>query len=76
MAHSVPEDGVHQSQDRTIAGDEAKTFAASEDSATAVQLQGGEPSSTGVSLSQKSGCHSTGGSCSSHANARQETSRH
>jgi hypothetical protein len=69
MVHNVPEDGVRQNQDRTIAADVAKMLAASEDSATAVQLQGGEPSSTGVSLSQKSGCHPTGGSCSFHANA-------
>jgi hypothetical protein len=76
MVHDVPEDGVRQSQDRVIAADEAKMLAAFEDSATAVQPQGGEPSSTGVSLSQKSGCHRTGGSYSFRANARQGTSRH
>ena len=76
MAHKVPEDGVTQSQNGPIPGDRVKTLAAPEEGATAVLLQGGEASSTGVSLSQKSGCHSTGGSCSSHANTGQETSRH
>jgi hypothetical protein len=76
MVHNVPEDGVRQSQDRAIAADEAKMLAALEDSATAVQLQGENSSSTGVSLSQKSGCHPTGGSYSFHANAGQGTSHH